>query len=341
MGPPTVREGLGEQPEDVAHAHVLPREEPGSRRRIVGGDGCEGRPPPGVRGGHPIPVGGGEPHDIGAEHSPAGEVGAHPRLVGAEVLADDQRPGAVGLKDGDANQRLVILGDVGAVHWQSTCRHPPQPEQAEDVIDSDPAALPHHRAHHLAEGPVARLAQGIGTPGRLIPVLSELVVRIRRAADAHGHGVHVLLGPRRRTMAMNADRQVVDDSQRHPGIARRPLGLTSLAVALPLHPAVVVDLVSEAGLIAGTEHTRAAQVRWPGAPVGSMPGGDRHVVGVVGQALAHPGAEVVELLDLGRRSAERPPAMRIAKDGALGRGGPVPVEQSGRGIPQAPAGGRR
>ena len=68
-----------------------------------------------------------EPQHRRAEDPALGQVVAHPRLDDAEVLADDDRAGPVRLEREDADERLVVVADVGAVGRR---RRPPGPTTA-------------------------------------------------------------------------------------------------------------------------------------------------------------------------------------------------------------------
>ena len=53
-----------------------------------------------------------------AEQAAFAQVVAHPRFDGAEILADDDRAGAVRLQRDDADHRLVVVAHVGALGRQ-------------------------------------------------------------------------------------------------------------------------------------------------------------------------------------------------------------------------------
>ena len=85
----------------------------------------------------------------------AREVGARVRVDDAEVLADHHGAGALRLEGEDADHRLVVVVDVGALGRVGALRHPPEPEQPDHVVDADAAGVPEHRAEQVAERRVA------------------------------------------------------------------------------------------------------------------------------------------------------------------------------------------
>ena len=182
-----------------------------------------------------------EPQDAGAEDAAVGEHLLHPRLDGAEVLADDERAGAMGLEHQDAEHRVVVEADERAGVRREVLRHPPQAEQAEHVVDAEAAGMGEHRAQHVAVRHEGRLGEGVRAPRRLAPVLPHLVVHVRRGADADAGSEHVLQRPGVRALGVDPDGEVVHDADRHAGRASRALRHGHLLVDEPLHPHVEVD----------------------------------------------------------------------------------------------------
>ena len=65
------------------------------------------------------------------------------------------------------DQRIVVVAHVRALVRGHAARDPPQPEQAEHVVDADAARVPQHGAQHVAVGQEPDLRQCIGPPRRL------------------------------------------------------------------------------------------------------------------------------------------------------------------------------
>ena len=124
-----------------------------------------------------------EPQDRGAQDAAFEQILPSVRRHDAEVLADHHGPGPMRLQHQDPDQRLVVVVDVGAGVGTGTRRHPPQPEQPQHMIDTNPAGVPEYAAHQVAERRVAEFGETLRMPRRLGPVLPELVVLIRWRAD--------------------------------------------------------------------------------------------------------------------------------------------------------------
>ncbi len=183
-----------------------------------------------------------EPQDRRAEDPAAAQVVAHPRLDGAEVLADDERLGPVRLERQDADHGLVVVADVGPCLRPGTGGDPPQPEQPDDVVDADAARVPQDRRDHRPVRRVRGLGQPVRAPRGLAPVLAVLVVGVRGRADRDALRVRVLQAPRVGAARVHPDREVVQDAEAHPGAQGRGLGGLELLVEDPLQPALEVDL---------------------------------------------------------------------------------------------------
>ena len=186
-----------------------------------------------------------EPQDRGAHDPAVHQVVAHPRLEGAQVLADDEGARALRLQREDPDHRLVVVGDVGAVGRPVPLGDPPQPEQAQHVVDPQRTGVPHQGAQHVPPRPVGRLAQALRVPGRLRPVLALLVVLVGGGADGRAAREHVLQRPGVRADLLDADGEVVHDPDPHPGLARGGLGGGHLLVQPPLHADVELDPLGE------------------------------------------------------------------------------------------------
>ena len=139
----------------------------------------------------------------------------------------------------------MVVVDVGPLVGGHALRHPPEPEQAQDVVDPDPARVPQDRAQHVPERGIARLGEPLRMPRRLRPVLPLLVVHVRRRAHFRLGGQHVAQHPGVRSERVHADCQVVDDAQGHAGPLGAGLSRLELLVEDPLQPAVEVDPVAQ------------------------------------------------------------------------------------------------
>ena len=100
-----------------------------------------------------------EPQQPVGQHAVLGEGLADAVLDGAEVLADDDRLRPVALQRDDVEQVLGRVADVGAGGGGRRRGHPPQPEQAHDVVDAQPAGAGHGGADRLDERLVVRRPQ--------------------------------------------------------------------------------------------------------------------------------------------------------------------------------------
>ena len=199
--------------------HLVAGEVARGRRQVVGGDRGEAPLAP-LLGGQRAAVGAAlEPEDRGAEDAAGAQEVAGLRRDHAEVLPDDDGAGPVRLEGEHADQRLVVVADVGALVGRAAGGDPPEPEQADDVVDPDPAGVPEHGADQVAERLVAELGEPVRPPRRLAPVLAELVVGVRRRADLDALRVDVLQPPRVGAAGVHADREVVHDAEPHPGAA--------------------------------------------------------------------------------------------------------------------------
>ena len=76
---------------------------------------------------------------------------------GAEVLADDDRAGAMRLERHDLEQLVRVGSDVGAPRRILAGRNPPQPEEAEHVVDPQPTGVPQLGVDRVDERAIRRL----------------------------------------------------------------------------------------------------------------------------------------------------------------------------------------
>ena len=91
-------------------------------RQRVGGE----RPPSSRRSNHRIEV---------PRMPRVAQLVLHPRLDGPRSSPTTMAPRALGLERQDPEHRVVVVPDVRALRGGSALRHPPQPEQAQDVVD--------------------------------------------------------------------------------------------------------------------------------------------------------------------------------------------------------------
>ena len=207
-----------------------PVQSAGDGREVVGGGGAEhaGRPGAGRRVL--------EVDEPGAEDAVGGERLADALLDGAEVLAHHERPAPGGLDGEDGEQFVGVRADVGAVGGIGAGRDPEQTEQAEHVVDPQPAAVAHVGPHGTGERLVPRCPQRVRDVGREAPVLAVGGELVRRRADAGVEREQVLVGPGVGAAGVDADREVGDQRA-------RPGRIAELAVGDPLEPGVEPDVV--------------------------------------------------------------------------------------------------
>ena len=184
-----------------------------------------------------------EPQHRSTHDPPLTQIRAHPRLDGAQVLAHDEGAGTVGLQGQDTDHGLMVVPDVRSHARAKTGWDPPQPEQAEDVVDTDTARMSQGRPHHLTEGLVGHVGQHVRTHRRLAPLLTGLVEGIRRGADGDTVGKEFTEHPRICSGTRDADSHVTDEAQGHPGVTSGRLGGRELLVSNPLQPHEEVDAI--------------------------------------------------------------------------------------------------
>ena len=207
-------------------------------------------------------------------------------------------PRADRLQRQDADQRLVVVPQVGALGRPVPLRDPPQPEQPDDVVHPHAAGRPQHRRHHVPERRVGPLGQPVRPPRRLLPVLAVLVVRVRRRADGHALREDVLQAPGVGALRCTPTARSCMTPERHAGPDRGGLRGGQLLVDHPLQPAVEVDddrhcaarncdnrrrmRVAAAPPARRASPGRALGQRAPGRVVARRPSPSRAPVGLVG-----------------------------------------------------------
>lgn len=197
------------------------------------------------------------------------------------------------LQGEDGEHRLRVVVDVRAVGRRVPLRHPPEAEQTHHVVDAQGARVAQEALEQSAVRGVAAGGEDVGAPGRQAPVLAARVEGVRGRTDRHAGRVRVLLGPGVGALGVRADREVVDEADRHARLAGGALGRGELGVGEPGEPGVEVDAVDElAAGAGGRAGSRVAQPLGPAPPVRPVPLGERAPGGVVLQGLALPGEEV-------------------------------------------------
>ena len=194
---------------DVPAAQVA-----GGRRQVVRGHGGQAGATVCLRSLGPICVTL-KPHDRGAHHATAGQVVLHPRLEGAQILADHDSTGAVSFQYQRADQSLVVVGDVRAERRRFHPRDPPQAEKPQHVVDADATGGAQDRAQHVAPRTVALFGQLPRVPRGLGPVLTLLVVAVRWGANASSRRQHVGQGLGVRAAGVYADGQIRHEADAH------------------------------------------------------------------------------------------------------------------------------
>ena len=263
-----------EQAEVGPHADVLGLQPAGDGRQVVRADAGHRLGLPVLR--RDVRLAGSVPVALEPQHRRAEQPALVHRLGDdvldrAEVLADDDRAGAVRLERQHREHRLGVVVHVRAAVRGLARRDPPQAPQPGDVVDADAVGVPQHAADHVAERRVAGLGEPVGPPRRQAPVLAQLVERVGGAAHAYVGGEGVALRPGVGAAGVHADRQVVDDADRHAGLVRGGAGGVELLAAELLEPGVERDAVGQRrralgdGLAGGV-----AQLLGPLAPVGAV-----------------------------------------------------------------------
>ena len=185
----------------------------------------------------------GEPFHGGAQHAVFGQHLGDVFGHGAQILADDHTVRAGGLDRQDGEHDLVVVGHIGTVARGAAARDPPQAEQAEHMVDAQGAGVREHVVHHLTVDAVAGRLQILRTERRLAPVLSELVVEVRRGADRHAVGESFGTPPHVGAEGVHAHRHVLHQTERHAGVLGGLLRGGHLLVGNPLQPALELEHV--------------------------------------------------------------------------------------------------
>src|SRR5829696_10155683 len=101
----------------------------------------------------------------------------------------------MGFQSENAHHGFVVVANIGALRRMHSPGDPPEAEQTDDMIDTQAPGMAQDRGDRLAEGRVRGRSEPIRPPRRLIPVLSLLIKRIRRAAYRDFLCVTVLQAP--------------------------------------------------------------------------------------------------------------------------------------------------
>ncbi len=167
------------------------------------------------------------------------------RFDRTQVLADDERPRPMRLQREHGEHDLGVGMDVRAARRTDARRHPPQPEQARDVVDAQPVGLAEQGADEVAVGRVAGGVEPVGAPRRQPPVLAMLAERVRRGADPRAEREHVLPRPSVEALGVAADGEVVHHADADGAGCRADVA--QLPLHLALQPGVVGDARRERG----------------------------------------------------------------------------------------------
>ncbi len=161
------------------------------------------------------------------------------------------------------------------------------------MVDAQRSGVAEQGPQQLAERGVARVGEAVGAPGRQAPVLAARVEGVRGRAHRHAGGEVLLLCPGVGAAGVYADREVVHDPDRHPGLAAGALRGGQLGVGEPGEPGPEVHPLQQA--VAGADgvgRAGVAQAGRPAVPVRAVHLGERAPGGVVLQGLALLGEEV-------------------------------------------------
>ncbi len=187
-----------------------------------------------------------EPEDRRSQHASTRQVLPHPRFDVAQVLADDHGAGPVRLQDQHADHRLVVVAHVGAGPRAQSVGNPPEPEEADDVIDAQCTRMPQQTPDEIAQRGIPGPRERGREPWWLEPVLPLLVIHVRRCADRDSGRVQRAERPGIRPERVDTHREVVHDPDTHAGLHRGVLRRCQLIVGDPLQPRVEGDPTGEA-----------------------------------------------------------------------------------------------
>ena len=136
----------GQQTQCVPQPDVFAGQIARRRRQVVGGHRGQAQVSPVLGRQRPpaVPIDF-EPQDRCSQQAAVAQIIAHPRLDRAEILTHDNRTGPMRLQRDDADHCVVVITHIGALCGRYALRDPPQPEQADDVVDAHPAGVPEDR----------------------------------------------------------------------------------------------------------------------------------------------------------------------------------------------------
>ena len=198
------------------------------------------------------------------QQAPATELGADAGWHRAQILADDDRSGAVALDGHDLEQLVGGGSNVRSGVGRAAGRDPPQAKEPEHVVDPQPSGMPQLRPDGIDERPVAGLPEPMRDEGREPPLLACGGEAVGRRADRRAERERRLPVPRVEAAGIDADRHVGD-----AGHGRR--GRRELPIEAPLDPGVECDAIGR--LSRDPRRPRPVgvpQVGRPRLPAGSM-----------------------------------------------------------------------
>src|SRR4249920_2051575 len=102
----------------------------------------------------------------------------------------------MGLQRQDSDHGLVVVTHVGTLRGTRTSGTPPEPAQADDMINAQATGMPQDRGDHVANGLVPGGDEPIRPPRWLVPILALLIEGIRRAANRDAFPIIALQAPR-------------------------------------------------------------------------------------------------------------------------------------------------
>jgi hypothetical protein len=175
------------------------------------------------------------------EHADASETGAHLVRHRAQILADDHATVALALEAQDAEELVERITDIRARIGLRAGWNPVQAQQSHDVVDAQRAGGAHVPAQRRDERRVRGIAQALGDERRKPPVLTGRVVEVRRRADEGAGRVKRRVGPAFGAARVDADREIVQQSDVQSERGRAFRRRAELHVELPLEVGMKFD----------------------------------------------------------------------------------------------------
>lgn len=124
-----------------------------------------------------------EPQYAHAEHFTRLQLRAQPLGYGAEILADHDRPHAMGFDRENSEHVLQRIAQIGAFSGRCAMRHHPQAVQPQRMVDANAAGMIERGSQGANEAFEAGTFERRGREAGKAPVLPIRAQRIRRGTD--------------------------------------------------------------------------------------------------------------------------------------------------------------